>query len=121
MSGTSLDGIDAALVRSDGRRLVEPGPALTVPYDEAFRARLRGVLGGRGPVAEVERDLTLRHGEAVRRLLARADVSARDVAVIGFHGHTILHDPEAGRTWQIGDGALAGGGRVVDVVLAALL
>ncbi|MEJ1995633.1 MAG: anhydro-N-acetylmuramic acid kinase, partial [Limibacillus sp.] len=46
MSGTSLDGLDAALIRSDGERLLEAGPFTSEPYDEAFRERLRGLLGG---------------------------------------------------------------------------
>ena len=120
MSGTSLDGIDAALIRSNGRRRVETGPALTVPYDPAFRARLRGVLGGglaaRGAVAELGRELTLRHARAVRDLLAQADMAASEVMVVGFHGHTVLHEPQKGRTWQIGDGALLAAETGIDVV-----
>lgn len=105
MSGTSLDGIDAALVRTDGLDQVQCGAFLTVPYDAAFRERLRGCLGGRGPVAEVEAELTGRHAEVVRRLLTEAGLEAAAVDLIGFHGHTILHAPDARRTWQIGDGA----------------
>ena len=116
MSGTSLDGIDAALIRSDGRRRVASGPSLTLPYDAAFRDRLRGILGGRGPIPAVERELTRRHREAVKALLERAELAAADVAVIGFHGHTILHQPEAGRTWQIGDGAWLAAETAIDVV-----
>lgn len=116
MSGTSLDGIDAALLRSDGRCRIEPGPSLTVPYEAGLRRRLRGVLGGRGDVKGVERDITLAHGAAVRTLLAEAGVHADDVNVIGFHGHTILHAPEEGRTWQVGDGALLAREAGIDVV-----
>ena len=70
MSGTSMDGIDAALIRSDGVGSVSAGGFLSLPYDSDMRRRLRAVLGGKGAVAEVERELTLRHAEAVRRLLA---------------------------------------------------
>nr|WP_207477524.1 anhydro-N-acetylmuramic acid kinase [Arenibaculum pallidiluteum] len=106
MSGTSLDGIDAALVRTDGRERVETGPHLTLPYESAFRERVRATFGGRGPVAEVERELTELHAEAVARLLAAAGLAADAVDLVGFHGQTILHAPEQRRTWQIGDGAL---------------
>jgi anhydro-N-acetylmuramic acid kinase len=106
MSGTSLDGVDAALVVTDGIAVERLGPALTVPYQPDTRERLRSVLGGAGPVAEVEAEITRIHAEAVARLLAEAGVSGAEVDVIGFHGHTILHRPEQRRTWQIGDGAL---------------
>ncbi len=106
MSGTSCDGVDAALLRTDGHRVTEFGPTVTVPYDDAFRADLRSCLGGGGPIASVERELTERHVAAVRDLLDLAGRSAAEISLIGFHGQTVLHEPEKGRTWQIGDGAL---------------
>lgn len=105
MSGTSMDGIDAALVRTDGERRVEPLAFVTIPYADGFRAELRSCLGGKGPVEAVERALTDAHADAVRRLLAEAGTEAAAVDLIGFHGHTIFHDPAQRRTWQIGDGA----------------
>ena len=116
MSGTSMDGIDAALIETDGERHVRPLAAVTLPYDRAFRDRLRGVLGERGPVAEVELALTDRHAEAIRRLLADAGITAAEVAVAGFHGHTVLHDPAHRRTRQIGDGARLAAAIGIDVV-----
>jgi anhydro-N-acetylmuramic acid kinase len=116
MSGTSCDGIDVALVCTDGRTRVEAGGFATFPYGERFRARLREILGGRGAVAAVERDLTLRHARAVRTLLRRHALSAAEIAAVGFHGHTILHAPERRRTWQIGDGALLAARTGIDVV-----
>ncbi len=106
MSGTSMDGIDAALLRTDGREIFTRGPSITLDYDADFRVRLRGVLHGRGEVEAVARELTLRHAEAVRQLLDQADMERADVAYVGFHGQTIDHAPAEGRTWQIGDGAL---------------
>jgi len=53
MNGTSR-GIDVAMIETDGRDRVLPGPSSTIPYPPAFRERLRSVLGGVGPVAEVE-------------------------------------------------------------------
>jgi anhydro-N-acetylmuramic acid kinase len=117
MSGTSLDGIDIAALASDGHRRVAAGPALTVPYPDAFRERLRGVLGGAGPSAEiaaVEAELTRLHGAAVAQFRARHPEVAFDL--VGFHGHTIVHRPAERRTWQIGDGALLARLVGVDVV-----
>ena len=106
MSGTSLDGIDVAWLRTDGEVLIEPGPWATYPYPDDLREALRGVLGGAGPVAAVERALTFAHAEGVKRFLLERSLAAAAVDLVGFHGHTILHRPSEGRTWQIGDGAL---------------
>jgi anhydro-N-acetylmuramic acid kinase len=114
MSGTSLDGIDVAMVETDGEERVFPGPSLTIPYPEAFRERLRSVLGGVGPVADVEDELTRLHAAAVGKFLQHHSATAVDV--IGFHGHTILHRPAERRTWQLGDGALLARLLSLDVV-----
>jgi anhydro-N-acetylmuramic acid kinase len=114
MSGTSLDGIDVALIETDGRARVVPGPAMTLRYPAEFRDRLRAVLGGEGPVAAVEARLTELHAGAVERFLARHPDA--DPEIVGFHGHTILHRPAARRTWQIGDGALLARRLGTDVV-----
>jgi anhydro-N-acetylmuramic acid kinase len=115
MSGTSLDGIDAALLQTDGEAVARPGPALTMPYDAETRALLRAALdearnvaeGGPVPhaIREAERLVTDAHAEAVKALLEKAGLAAGAVALIGFHGQTILHRPQRHWTWQIGDGA----------------
>ena len=108
MSGTSLDGVDAAWLESDGERIGRLGPALTLPYDDALRADLRRLLEAAPTLApddvlllDVQARVTARHEEAVRALATPADI-------VGLHGQTILHRPEQHRTWQIGDaGGLA--------------
>jgi len=105
MSGTSIDGVDAAILVTDGKRSVQRGPWTTTEYPTDLRAGIRSCLGGEGPVGDVERAITEFHALAVGKLLDQASLSTTDVDVIGFHGHTILHAPAAGRTWQIGDGA----------------
>jgi anhydro-N-acetylmuramic acid kinase len=114
MSGTSLDGIDVALIETDGRERVVTGPALTIPYPADFRERLRSVLGGIGAVGEVEAELTRLHGAAIAAFRARHPGLVIDL--VGFHGHTILHRPAERRTWQIGDGALLARLVGIDVV-----
>jgi len=107
MSGTSLDGIDAAIIKTDGEKIYEFGKTAFVEYSNEFRERLRKAIdevkGQRSKVKlsdeSLEKDLTVLHAEAVEKLNVKADV-------IGFHGQTILHKPDAGFTWQIGDGAL---------------
>jgi anhydro-N-acetylmuramic acid kinase len=104
MSGTSLDGVDAALIETDGHTVQAFGPALTIPYERSLRADLRRLidLGEAAPaamVADAETQLTRVHGQAVAAVGGEADL-------IGFHGQTILHAPQRRRTWQIGDANL---------------
>ena len=106
MSGTSLDGVDAACVTTDGITVKAFGPAITVPYTAELKAELRSLID-RAPglaaddpalLATTER-MTRVHAEAVKALGVTADL-------IGFHGQTILHAPAQRRTWQIGDAGL---------------
>jgi anhydro-N-acetylmuramic acid kinase len=126
MSGTSLDGIDAAIVETDGMDVAVPGAALGIAYDDETRAMLRAALSDAQTVAagapvpysirDAERRLTEAHGEGVKALLRKAGLSAADIALIGFHGQTILHRPAQRWTWQIGDGALLARLTGIDVV-----
>jgi anhydro-N-acetylmuramic acid kinase len=126
MSGTSLDGVDAALLETDGEDVAVPGPALGIPYDAETRAMLREALEEAKSVAagapvpysirDAERRLTEAHAEAVKALLKKAGLRAPDVSLIGFHGQTILHRPAQRWTWQIGDGALLAQLAGIDVV-----
>jgi anhydro-N-acetylmuramic acid kinase len=116
MSGTSLDGVDAALIETDGVAHVVCGPALTVPYEQPLRERLRRALGGRNPVKAIERSLTIAHAEAVTALLAKAGRKAAEIDLVGFHGQTIVHRPAEGVTWQIGDAASLAARTGIDVV-----
>ncbi|MBK8158184.1 MAG: anhydro-N-acetylmuramic acid kinase [Rhodospirillaceae bacterium] len=119
MSGTSGDGVDAALIRADAERIHDFGAELSVAYEPAFRDRLKACYGGKGPRTEIDavaRELTERHAEAVRLLLLKAAMLPTDIAVIGFHGQTIHHAPHERHTWQIGDGALLAKLTGIDVV-----
>ncbi len=116
MSGTSMDGIDAAVIKTDGRRGIAYGPHATLAYDQEMRKLLRGVLGGRGDVEMVERELTEMHGAFVNAFLRNNDLAADEIDVIGFHGHTVLHRPDQGLTWQIGEGARLAALTGIDVV-----
>jgi len=116
MSGTSLDGIDAALIKTDGEMVYEFGPWLTQPFDDAYRSKLREAVHGRGDMLLMEQDITLKHAEAVKALLAKAHMGKRDIHVIGFHGQTVTHRPAEHVTWQIGNGALLAEKTGIDVV-----
>jgi anhydro-N-acetylmuramic acid kinase len=114
MSGTSLDGIDAALIETDGENMIRPLAFRSDPYSDAARTTLREAaalaLSFERPrpspeIVAAEEMLTRRHIMVVRQLLAGAGIEPNRIAVIGFHGQTIAHRPDRGWTWQIGDGA----------------
>ncbi|MBT4488930.1 MAG: anhydro-N-acetylmuramic acid kinase [Rhodospirillaceae bacterium] len=119
MSGTSMDGIDAALLSVDEKGHMHQGATLTQPYDGETKARIRAILGGRGGEAEiatVSELLTRAHADIVNNLVQQNNINNYDISIIGFHGHTILHQPEVRRTRQIGDGALLAALTGIDVV-----
>lgn len=120
MSGTSHDGVDAALVRTDGETFIKRLDFHFVPYPPEIRQKIREIMGWRperaGDVRLIEIELTNMHVRAVLELLKMADVTAGHVDVIGFHGQTILHKPSEHFSWQIGDGALMAEETGIDVV-----
>ena len=110
MSGTSLDGVDAALLVTDGVDIFEKGVGLSRPYDMDMRADLKSVLGSsdaeKANVKELERKMTLFHADVVCELLDLAGIRPADVDIVGFHGQTVYNRPDEGVTVQIGDGDL---------------
>lgn len=116
MSGTSMDGIDVALVRSDGKGHVERGASQFFAYDPATRELLEVALetakeitdrtARPGNLEHVEQEITRLHVEAVKGFLQKQELSVEAVDMTGFHGQTVLHRPEIGLTVQLGDGDL---------------
>ena len=113
MSGTSMDGIDVAMLDTDGDRTLTFGPSEGFPYDEPDRALLRDALAAAtaltdrrsrpGVLAEAEQRITILHAEAVDAFMGRHGIDRASVDLVGFHGQTVLHRPEARLTVQIGD------------------
>jgi anhydro-N-acetylmuramic acid kinase len=118
MSGTSIDGIDAALIETDGHDHVRPlgyaGRHYSAYFRETLRRHLGNAKGSADPeVAAFERELTERHADIAIELLEKLGEKAD---VIGFHGQTLYHNPENRVTIQIGDGALLAELTGIDVV-----
>lgn len=120
MSGTSLDGIDAALIRTDGENLIEILNFITIPYEDELRDAIRACLGKRedtdGSIGRTEIEVTRAHAAAVDWLLSRSGFQPQDIDLIGFHGQTVFHDPANKFTWQIGNGAMLARLTGIDVV-----
>ncbi len=116
MSGTSMDGMDAALVRSDGETAEAFGAMLTRPYSADQRKLLASVLGGVGDRAAAVAMVTEVATSIVDELLQKNELTSSKITVIGFHGHTIDHRPAEGVTCQIGDGAELARRTGIDVI-----
>jgi anhydro-N-acetylmuramic acid kinase len=107
MSGTSVDGVDVAMIETDGEKVEAFGPSLTVPYPDEVRRTIRAAFGAEeanDATRAAERAVTELHIEAVRRWSAERGTSLEHLDVVGFHGQTITHRPEKRFTWQVGDG-----------------
>jgi anhydro-N-acetylmuramic acid kinase len=113
MSGTSLDGVDVALIETDGKRVRAFGPSGYRPYTDRERGLLRQALAEAvslpqrdarpGILREAERAVTLAHAEAVATFTAQNRITCEEIDIVGFHGQTVLHRPERQLTVQIGD------------------
>ncbi len=119
MSGTSLDGVDVALIETDGERVGSFGPSGYRPYSEAERVVLRQALAEAvqlsrrdirpGSLAEAERMVTSAHAEAIEAFLTDHGIARDSIDIVGFHGQTVLHRPADRLTVQIGDAASLAG------------
>ncbi|MFT7144142.1 MAG: anhydro-N-acetylmuramic acid kinase [Alphaproteobacteria bacterium] len=109
MSGTSLDGIDAALLETDGENHIVFKHALYQAYKPEFRERMQRLAKEDLPIMEMlrlEKELTEEHALAVKALLEKGYLTPSDIDVVGFHGQTIRHAPDEGITLQIGNASL---------------
>ena len=114
MSGTSLDGIDVAYLETDGETVAKRGPALTYAYDDRMRDLLATAIADAktlksrddrpASLSGTERELTDRHAAAVAQFLEKTGIDRAAIDLIGFHGQTVLHRPEAGLSVQLGLG-----------------
>ena len=101
MSGTSLDGVDAAMILTDGHEVLDFGPHAYRPYTPAEQATLRAALGqwpGDPAVQAAAEVVETAHAEVLSRFSG--------VDVVGFHGQTLAHDPAGRGTHQAGNGNL---------------
>ncbi|MAL08393.1 MAG: anhydro-N-acetylmuramic acid kinase [Maricaulis sp.] len=130
MSGTSLDGVDAALIETDGEADIVFGPGVEQAYTAKERAILQTAVdaalqwqfSGDDPEAFANADHVLvdAHAHAVQRLLRDHELHPDDIDLIGFHGQTVLHrapkDGQPGATRQLGDGEALARRLGIDVV-----
>ena len=113
MSGTSLDGVDVSIIKSDGNKEFSILIDKYFQYDGELTQKILKIrdkilspddlIKYQAEIKDLEREITLFHFKAVSKSL---ELSKSDVDLIGFHGQTIFHAPEKKITKQLGDGKL---------------
>lgn len=109
MSGTSFDGVDAAIVRTNGATIESLGKTYAAVYHDSLRKKIRALIHRKHSInilLEIRDELAVEHARVVKDLLHKANLKNSDIDLIGFHGQTIYHNPAKKKTLQIGNAAL---------------
>ena len=116
MSGTSSDGIDASIIKSDGENEVYFAGNHFLPYEEKVQSKIRNLKEKINLISDLkknipeidslEKEITSLHAKVVNLIIEKLKLNKSDIDLIGFHGHTILHSFKDKKTKQIGDGRL---------------
>lgn len=115
MSGTSRDGIDAALIATDGAGAIRPLGFTSRAYDASTRSMIAAACDiamslphrqAHPAIQRCEDHITALHADILADLFAASGVAPAEVAAVGFHGHTVAHRADRGWTWQIGNGQM---------------
>ena len=110
MSGTSVDGLDIALLETDGNSYIKLGPTDYYPFSRLFSRKIKSVfkqkvnlkiLRKKKRIVEIENEFTKLNYLAIRKFINKKRIKKK-IDVIGFHGQTISHNPKLGYSWQIG-------------------
>lgn len=128
MSGTSCDGIDVALIETDGEKIYKFGESIYLEYSAIFKEKLKYVMelvksfeddyliGKSEEILILEQELTELHIKAVQELLLKINLKAENIDLIGFHGQTIIHKPKDNFTLQIGNGQILANETEINVI-----
>ena len=113
MSGTSLDGIDASIIKSDGEDILEIIDNKYLKYNADFKLRLSNFITNTNDKTNIERniniykslerELTIYHSQISQKIIRENNCK---IQLIGFHGQTVIHKPTDGYTIQMGDANL---------------
>ena len=116
MSGTSCDGIDSSIIKSDGENEVHFMGNQFLPYDEKMKLKIRSLKEKINLIIDLEKnelakkslekEITLLHAKIVNSIIEKCNTTKSKIDMVGFHGHTIFHSFKEKKTKQIGDGRL---------------
>ncbi len=106
MSGTSLDGLDIAMIESDGQNIIKNKKFSYFPYTPPLKQKLHDVINLQKTLLEIkvaEKEFTLFTIKCIKLFLAKNKIANSEIDVIAFHGQTIIHNAKEQITWQIGN------------------
>jgi len=104
MSGTSLDGVDIALIKTDGEKKIILNNFETYQYSKPLITNMENFINTRKGIKNTNYLLTKFHADSVLSFLKDNNINYQEIDIIGFHGQTIYHSPNESWTWQLGDG-----------------
>ena len=104
MTGTSLDGLDISIIKSDGKENITFYGGKTYPFQTNLREKLRSVLGSRKMDEKIKIVESIYTDFVIEKIQNFLNKKKKKIDIIGFHGQTITHDPKNKFTWQLGDG-----------------
>ena len=104
MSGTSLDGVDIALIKTNGNDEIFLSHSRTYTFDRVLTAKIKKFIFNRQDIKNINLLLTKFHADSLKSFINKFDIDYTEIDIIGFHGQTIFHNPDQGWTWQLGDG-----------------
>lgn len=120
MSGTSMDGIDLALIKSDGYKILDKGKYFYRPYSRKTRDLIENIIFEKdislSSLKIAERELTKEQASLVNDFRESQSISGESIDIIGFHGQTIMHNPAEKLTWQLGNPHLLATQTGIDVI-----
>ena len=112
MSGTSADGIDVAILTTDGKAKIKLGPSGYYPFSKSFITKIKSIFKKKlnidkskkqKKIIKIENEFTQLNFIAINKFLKKNKINKKKIDVVGFHGQTISHNPASGYSWQIGN------------------
>ena len=112
MTGTSADGIDVAVLTTDGKTKINLGPSGYYPFSNSFRSKIKSIfkkkvniekIKKQKRIVDIENEFTYLNFVAINKFLKKNKINKKEIDVVGFHGQTISHNPMNGYSWQIGN------------------
>jgi anhydro-N-acetylmuramic acid kinase len=119
MSGTSMDGVDLAVIESDGKKIINRKNSAYQAYSKELKAHLKAIIYHTPTLQQIkliENELTLFHADFVNDFIAKNKINRHEIDLVSFHGHTIFHSPKQQITWQLGNAHLLAEKIGIDVI-----